>query len=49
MLKQTLTGIKENVISLVKSGVRQDAIGVFIFFDGIEKMDPSIHDYFERL
>ncbi len=49
MLKQTLAGIKENVIDLVKSGVRQDAIGVFIFFDGIEKVDPSILEYFERM
>jgi hypothetical protein len=49
MLKQTLAGIKENVIDLVKSGVKQDAIGVFVFFDGIEKVDPSILEYFERM
>jgi hypothetical protein len=49
MLKQTLAGIKENVIDLVKSGVKQDAIGVFIFFDGIEKVDPSILEYIERM
>lgn len=49
MLRQTLDGIKENVIDLVKTGVRQDAIGVFVFFDGIEKIDPSILEYFERM
>lgn len=35
MLKQTIAAINQNIISLVNSGVRQDSIGVFVFFDGI--------------
>jgi hypothetical protein len=49
MLRQTLDGIKENLIDLVKSGVRQDAIGVFVFFDGIERIDKTMLEYFERM
>jgi hypothetical protein len=40
-----MAAIKQNVISLVKSGVRQDAIGVFVFFDGITKIHPSVLDH----
>jgi hypothetical protein len=50
MLKGTLAGIGENIANLaVKSGVDPDRIGVFVIMDGIEKVDPSVVDYFVEL
>ena len=49
MLKQTIAAISQNIISLVKSGVRQDSIGVFVFFDGIEKIHPTVVDYLSNI
>ena len=55
MLKNTLAGVSENIANLValeKIGGREldpDKIGVFIMMDGIEKVDPTVIDYFEEL
>jgi len=35
MLDDTLNGIKRNIEELVKNGLNQDKIGVFVIFDGI--------------
>lgn len=53
MLRETLTGIQQNIISLVeKKGVNpvnQDEIAVFVIFDGIEKVDKSNVILFKEL
>ena len=49
MLKDTIRGIEDNVANLIKSGVHPDSIAVFVIMDGIEKVDPSVLDYFEEL
>jgi hypothetical protein len=49
MLKDSIKGIEDNVSKLIKSGVNPDSIGVFVIMDGIEKVDPTIVDYFEEL
>jgi hypothetical protein len=50
MLKRTLAGVEENIANLVAlENLSPDQIGVFVMMDGIEKVDPSIVDYFEEL
>ena len=50
MLKSTLAGIKENIERIVtKENICSDKIGVFVMMDGIEKVDPSIVEFFEEL
>jgi hypothetical protein len=50
MLKNTIAGISENIANIVAyEGLDPDQIGVFVMMDGIEKVDPSIVDYFEEL
>ena len=50
MLKSTLAGIKENISNIVsRENISSDKIGVFVMMDGIEKVDPSVVDYFEEL
>jgi hypothetical protein len=52
MLKETLSGIKQNIISLVEkevNPVNQDDIAVFVIFDGIEKVDKTNVDLFREL
>jgi len=47
MLKSTLSGIKENISNIVsRENISSDKIGVFVMMDGIEKVDPSVVDYF---
>ena len=47
MLKSTLAGIKENISNIVsKENISSDKIGVFVMMDGIEKVDPTVVDYF---
>jgi hypothetical protein len=47
MLKSTLAGIKENISNIVsRENISSDKIGVFVMMDGIEKVDPSVVDYF---
>ena len=48
MLKRTMSGIAENIDSLICSGVSPDDIIVCIVIDGIQKVDPSLFDYFEE-
>ena len=49
MLKSTLAGVAENIANLVAyEGLDPDDIGVFVMMDGIEKVDPSILDYFDE-
>jgi hypothetical protein len=48
MLKSTLAGVSENISNLVLyQKMDPDKIGVFVLMDGIEKVDPSVVDYFE--
>ena len=50
MLKSTLAGIKENIERIVtQENICSDKIGVFVMMDGIEKVDPSIVEFFEEL
>lgn len=50
MLKSTLAGVAENISNLVtRENISSDKIGVFVLMDGIEKVDPSVVDYFEEL
>ena len=47
MLKSTLAGIKENISNIVsRENISSDKIGVFVMRDGIEKVDPTVVDYF---
>ncbi len=47
MLKSTLAGIKENISNIVsRENISSDKIGVFVMMDGIEKVDPTVVDYF---
>ena len=39
MVRRTLSGISNNIINFVKSGVSPDKIGVFFIMDGIEVVD----------
>ena len=50
MLKSTLAGVKENIERIVtKENICSNKIGVFVMMDGIEKVDPSIVEFFEEL
>ena len=50
MLKSTLSGVADNIANLVAyEKMSPDEIGVFVMMDGIEKVDPSVIDYFEEL
>jgi hypothetical protein len=49
MLKDSIKGIEDNVGRLIINGVNPDSIAVFVIMDGIEKVDPSVIDYFEEL
>jgi len=50
MLKSTLSGVADNIANLVAyENMNPDQIGVFVMMDGIEKVDPSVIDYFEEL
>jgi hypothetical protein len=47
MLKSTLAGVAENISNLVtRAHISSDKIGVFVLMDGIEKVDPTVVDYF---
>lgn len=47
MLKSTLSGVADNIANLVAyEKMSPDDIGVFVMMDGIEKVDPSVIDYF---
>lgn len=47
MLKNTLSGVADNIANMVAyEKMDPDDIGVFVMMDGIEKVDPSIIDYF---
>lgn len=48
MLKSTLAGVAENIANLVAyEKISPDEIGVFVMMDGLEKVDPTVIDYFE--
>ena len=49
MLKNTLAGIAQNIDLFVKGGLSTDKIAVICVMDGIEKVDPSIVEYFDEL
>lgn len=48
MLKRTLEGIADNIDLLIEKGTSPDDIYVAIVIDGIQKVDPSLFDYFEE-
>ncbi len=49
MLKNTLKGVEENILNLVKNGVSCDDVTVVVIMDGIEKIDPSMVKFFEEM
>lgn len=48
MLRKTLTGIENNIITFVKNGISADEIAVCVLMDGIEKVDESVVSFFEE-
>lgn len=49
MLRKTLAGVANNIATFVKNGISSDHIAVVVIMDGIEKVDPSVVDFFSEM
>lgn len=49
MLRKTLAGVANNIATFVKNGISSDQIAVVVIMDGIEKVDPSVVDFFSEM
>lgn len=49
MLRRTLAGICNNIITFVKNGYSPDDIGIFFIMDGIEVLDETVVDFFAEM
>lgn len=46
MLRKTLAGVSNNIATFVQNGVSADDIAVVVVMDGIEKVHPTVTDFF---
>lgn len=46
MLRKTLAGVANNIATFVRNGISADDIIVVVVMDGIEKVHPSVADFF---
>ena len=49
MLRKTLAGVSNNIAYFVQNGYSADDIVVAVVMDGIEKVDPSVVDFFGEM
>jgi len=49
MLRKTLSGVSNNISTFVKNGINPDEIAVVVIMDGIEKVDPTVSDFFGEM
>jgi len=49
MLRKTLAGVSNNIATFVQNGISADDIAVVIVMDGIEKVDPTVIDFFGEM
>ena len=49
MLRKTLAGVSNNIATFVQNGISADDIAVVIIMDGIEKVDPTVIDFFGEM
>jgi hypothetical protein len=49
MLRKTLAGVSNNIANFVRNGISSDDIVVAVIMDGIEKVDPSVVDFFGEM
>lgn len=49
MLRKTLAGVSNNIATFVQNGIPSDDIVVAVVMDGIQKVNPSVVDFFTEM